>query len=113
MIRTIEGSNIPAFAGSFSSFLYDVSNHMNSGTVGVRIKPAKPVTINLDGEVGRANHPLTPISDKNYHSINGRAEYRVKRLQLATTYRQVYNLNPPLSFSNFSSHSRQYAANAS
>lgn len=113
MIRTIEGSNIPAFAGSFASFLYDVSNHMNSGTVGVRIKPLKPLTINLDGEVGRASHPLTPISDKNYHSINGRAEYRVKRLQLSTTYRQVYNLNPPLSFSNFSSHLRQYAANAS
>jgi hypothetical protein len=71
------------------------------------------LTINLDGEVARANHPLTPISDKNYHAINGRVEYRVKRLQLSTTYRQVYNLNPPLSFSNFSSHSRQYSANAS
>ncbi|MBZ5626172.1 MAG: hypothetical protein LAQ69_46930 [Acidobacteriia bacterium] len=113
MIRTIDGSTVPAFPNSFGAFQFDVSNHVNSGTVGVRIKPVKPMTINLDGEVSRAYHPLTPISDKNYHTINGRVEYRVKRLQLSTTYRQVYNLNPPLSFSNFSSHSRQYSANAS
>ena len=112
-IRTIDGSAVPAFANSFAAFPFDVSNHVNSGTAGIRIKPVAPLTIGLDGEVARAYHPLTPISDKNYHAINGRVEYRVKRLQLSTTYRQVYDLNPPLSFSNFSSHSRQYSANAS
>jgi hypothetical protein len=112
-IRTIDGSAVPAFANSFGAFQFDVSNHVNSGTAGVRIKPVAALTINLGGEVARAYHPLTPISDKNYHAINGRVEYRLKRLQLSTTYRQVYDLNPPLSFSTFSSHSRQYSANAS
>ena len=32
------------------------------------------------GEVGRANYPLTPVSDKHYHAINGRADYRMRRL---------------------------------
>lgn len=112
-IRTIDGSNVPAFAGSFGVFQFDVSNHMNSGTAGVRIRPVEPLTINLDGEIARASHPLTPVSDKNYHAINGRVEYRLKRLQVSTTYRQVYNLNPALSFATYSSHSRQYSANAS
>ncbi|HLK65202.1 MAG TPA: hypothetical protein VKU19_17295 [Bryobacteraceae bacterium] len=112
-IRTIDGSDVPAFANSFGAFQFDVSNHVNSGTFGVRIRPISPLTINLDGEVARAYHPLTPISDKNYHAINGRIQYRLRKVQLSTSYRQVYNLNPPLSFSNFSSHSRQYSANAS
>ncbi len=112
-IRSIAGSVEPAFASSFGAFQWDVSNHENSGTAGVRIKPIGALSINLDGEIARAYHPLTPLSDKNFHAINGRVEYRLRRLQLSTTYRQVYNLNPPLSFSNFSSHSRQYSANAS
>jgi len=112
-VRTIEGGVDPTQAGSFAAFLYDVSNHEHSVTGGIRIKPIKPLTFNIDGEVSRASSPLTPISDKNFHSINGRAEYRTKHVQLSSTYRQVYNLNPPLSFSNFSSHSRQYSGNAS
>jgi hypothetical protein len=112
-IRTIDGTAVPTIADSFGAFQFDTSNHVNSGTAGVRIRPVGALSINLEGEVARAYHPLTPISDKNYHAINGRVEYRVKRLQLSTTYRQVYNLNPPLSFANFSSHSRQYSANAS
>ncbi len=112
LVRTIEGNVFPAFPGSFASFLYEVSNHINDGTVGVRIRPIKPLTINLDGEVGRASNPFTPISLKNYELLNGRVAYRVKKLQLSTTYRQFYNLNPPVSLSNYSSHSRQYTANA-
>ncbi len=113
LVRTIEGFTIPAFANSTENDLYEVSNHLNTGRLGVRLRPVKPFTINLDGEVGRANNPLTPIADKNYHSINGRAEYRARKLQLSAAYRQAYNLNGPFSFVSFSSHSRQYSANAS
>ena len=113
LVRTIEGFAVPAAGVGPSSNLFDVSNHLNSGTVGVRVRPLKPFTITLDGEVGRANNPLTPISDRNYHSINGRLDYRVKKLQLSTAYKQVYNLNAPFSFAAVSSHSRNYSANAS
>jgi hypothetical protein len=93
--------------------VYHVSNHLNTGRVGFRVRPWKPFSVNVDGEIGRANYPLTPISDKNYHSLNGRADYRTRRVQLSTSYRQVYNLNAPFPFSTFSSHNRQYSANAS
>lgn len=86
---------------------------MNSGTLGVRLRPVKPFTINLGGEVGRASNPLTPIAARNFHAIDGRAEYRVRTVQLSAAYRQVYNLNAPFSFTSFSSHSRQYSTNAS
>ncbi len=113
LVSTIEGQGLPAFANSFSSSLYQVSNHENAGAVGLRLRPLKPLTINLDGEKGRASYPLTPISASDYHTINGRVMYRLKNLQLSTSYKQYYNLNPPMSFSNFSSHSRSYNANAS
>jgi len=113
LIRTIEGFDLPAFAGATGSDIYQVSNHLNSVTAGVRIRPWKPLTFNLDGEEGRANFPLTPVSDKRYHSINGRADYRLKKFQFTTAYRQVYNLNAPFFFSTFISHSRQSSATAS
>jgi hypothetical protein len=77
------------------------------------VRPWKPFTLNLDGEMGRSNFPLTPVSEKRYHSINGRAEYRTKRAQLSTSYRQMYNLNAPFVFSTYLSHDRQYSSNAS
>jgi len=112
-IRTIEGAQTLPFDSSFNNDLYEVSDHLSSGTLGVRLHPAKPFTINLDGEVGRASNPLTPITDRDYHSINGRAEYRLKKLQFSVAYRERYNLNAPFSFTSFSSHSRNYSANAS
>ena len=63
--------------------------------------------------MGRANYPLTPVSDRTITQINGRADYRMRRLTLSANYRQAYNLNAPFIFSTFDSHSRQYGANAS
>ncbi len=113
LIRTVDSSSIPAFANSTARDEYYVSNHLNSGVAGVRVRPWKPFSISLSGEVGRANYPLTPVSDKNYHAIDGRADYRTRRLTFSGTYRQVYNLNAPFVFSTFDSHSRQYSGSAS
>jgi hypothetical protein len=112
-IRSTRGFESPAFPTSADSESYRVSNHLNSGVLGVRVRPWKPFSISLDGEIGRANFPLTPISEKRYHNINGRADYRTRRTQLSTSYRQAYNLNAPFTFSTFNSHSRQYSASAS
>jgi hypothetical protein len=113
VIKTIEGFSIPQFANSAENDAYRVSNHLNSVTAGVRLRPWKPFSVTLDAELGRANNPLTPVSDRNYHGINGRIEYRVKKLQLSTACREAYNLNAPTVFYVFDSHSRQYSANAS
>ena len=114
LIRTVEGSTVPAFANSTVSNAYEVSSLLHSGVAGIRLQPWKPFRITLDGELGRANNPLTPIAAKNYHAIKARAEYRTRRLQLSANYRQEYNLHSTeFVFATFDSYSRQYGANAS
>jgi hypothetical protein len=113
LVRTIEGFSLPAFAESPPPDVYENTNHLNSGTVGVRLRPAKNLTANLEGEVGRADNPLTPVSDRNYHTLNGRVSYRTRKVQLSTSYKQVYNVNAPVVLSAYSSHSRNYSAAAS
>jgi hypothetical protein len=112
-VNTIEGFSLPAFANSAENFSYLNTNSLHSGTVGVRLRPVKNLTANLEGEVGRADNPLTPVSDRNYHTLNGRVSYRTGKLQLSTTYKQFYNVNSPVPLSAYSSHSRNYSANAS
>jgi hypothetical protein len=113
LVRTVEGFSLPAFANSATNDIYETNNYLNSGQVGVHLRPLKPLSVNLESEIGRANHPLTPISDRNYHTINGRISYRARSLQLSTQYQQVYNVNAPVFYSAFSSHARNYTASAS
>ena len=111
LISTIDGFTSEP-GTPVQDFAFSRNNHMNTGTLGLRLRPVKPLTFNLEGEVGRDNRPLTPISERNYHTIGGRADYRTRKLQLSAQYRQVYNVNAPVSLSAFSSHSRNYTANA-
>jgi len=112
-IRFLEAFQFPAVAGSAVNDFYQQESHLNAGSLGVRFRPLQPLTINLEGEVGHADHPLTPMSDRNYRTLGGRIQYRRKRLQLSTGYRELYNENAPLSFETYSSRSRQYNAAAS
>lgn len=109
-IRDIEDFAVPGSA--LGGNMYEQDNHMHEGLLGVRFKPLKPVTINLEGEVGRADRPFTPVSDRNYHALGGRVEYRVKKLSLLAAYKENYN-NNSVSLSSYSSHARDYTANAS
>jgi len=111
LVRTGEGLTLPAFANSTQNNTYQVVNQLQSGLAGVRIRPWKPFTINLEAELGRTTNPLTTISDKNFHTLGGRAEYRVRKVQLWANYREAYDFYS--SFSLYSSHSRSYSANAS
>jgi len=110
LIHTIEGFS---FQGPLENTVYDRESYLNSGTVGVQVRPIKPLTIRLNGEIGRDSLPLTPVSDRNYHTLGGRADYRTRKWQLSASYSQVYNVNAPLAISAYSSHSRNYTANAS
>jgi len=113
VVKTIESSLLPGLDTNFSGQTYEVNNHLNTGRLGIRLRPVKPFTLSVDGEIGRASTPLTLIADKNYHAINGRADYRVRKLQFSAIYRQAYNLNAPVNFISFDSHSRQYSGSAS
>jgi hypothetical protein len=112
-IRTVEASNLAGIPDSDSRAVYEVSNTLHSGRAGVRLRPWKPFTVNLEAEIGRADKPIMPVSDRNYHALNGRADYRTRKLQLSASYRQVYNVNSPFSISSYSSHARTYSGNAS
>jgi hypothetical protein len=113
LVRTIEGFSLPAFANSATNDGYETVNLLHSGVAGVRFRPWKALTANLEAEIGRANQPLTPVSDANYHSLGGRIDYRTRKLQLHTQYRQFYNVNAPVFYSAYSAHSRNYTASAS
>jgi hypothetical protein len=112
-IRFLESFLFVATPVSAFNGYYQQESQLNAGSFGLRFRPLQALTINLEGEVGRATHPLTPISDRNYHTLGGRIQYRKRGLQLSTGYRELYNDNAPLSLTTYSSRSRQYSAAAS
>jgi hypothetical protein len=113
LVKTIEGAGDATNPASFGQNGYNVDNVLQSGSAGVRVRPLSGLTFNLEGEVDRADHPLTPISPDRYHALRGRAAYRLRNLQVSASYRQVYNTNPQFGFLLASAHARTYNANAS
>jgi len=112
-IRVLEAESIPSIANSSLSNFYPQESTLSSVAAGLRLQPVKGWTVNLEGEGGHASGALTPISDRNYHTLGGRTQYRTKKLQVGATYREVYNENAPLSFTTYSSRSRQAGGSAS
>ncbi len=109
-IRDIEGGATPPFP--FGSVMYEQDNHMHTGLAGIRVKPVKAMTLNLESETGRADRPFTPLSDRKYQALGGRFEYRLRKLTLDAAYKQNYN-NNSISLTSYSSRARNYSANAS
>ena len=113
LVTTIEGFQLAAFPSTAPDAEYENSNHLNTGTIGIRARLWKRLTASVEGSIGRANNPLTPVSDRNYDTINGRIDYRTRKVQLSTSYKQYYNVNAPVTLSAYSSHTRNYTASAS
>ncbi len=111
-IRSIEDLSFPEFPGPPSGVAYAQNDHIHSGVAGMRLKPWKPLTISLNGEISRADHPFTPIADRNFHTLGARVQYKAKTLLLSAAYREAYNTNS-ISLSVHSSHAREYLFNAS
>ncbi|HVO98840.1 MAG TPA: hypothetical protein VMT15_12270 [Bryobacteraceae bacterium] len=88
------------------------TNQLKAGTLGFRLKPLKGFTISVDGEVGRENKPIYPISDGNYQAFRARVEYRTKLLRLDAYAKSDYNINSD-ALTSYASHARQYGADAS
>ena len=112
-IRDEEAFSIPSIPGTAASDYYEQRSTLSDGTLGVRLRPLKPWTINLEGEDGHASHPLTPIAERNYHTIGARTQYRTRHLQFVANYRELNNQNAPLNFLTYSSRSRQTSASGS
>ena len=110
--RRIEDIEDYAVPGPLSGSTYVQENHLQAGLSGIRIKPLPAMTINLEGEVGHADHPFTPVSDRDYHALGARFDYRIGKLTLGAAYKENYN-NNSIAFTAYSSHARNYSANAS
>jgi hypothetical protein len=92
--------------------LFEQTNILNAGTFGVRLRPLKQFTINLDGELGRADKPIYPISDKDYHALKARVEYKTRTMRLSAYAGSDYNTNSN-TLTSYASHSRQYGVDGS
>jgi len=110
LIRSNEYLNI--LPDGPESIVAEQTNHTRSGLLGVRWQPIQPLTVNLDAEISRADRPFYPISDRNYHALSGRIQYRKKSLLLSTGYRENYN-NNSIQITAYSSRARSYFADAS
>jgi hypothetical protein len=87
-------------------------NHLHAGRFGIRIRPVKPLTIMADAEIGRADRPIYPTSEKNYHATGGRIRYKTRAVAFGALVRTNYNFNSDNLFSH-SSRSRTYSADFS
>ncbi len=88
------------------------SNRLNAGIAGFRLRPAKGMTLAFDGELGRQSRPFFPISDKDYHGLSARWQYRTNALSLSALARLFYNFNT-VSLSVHSSRTRTYSFDGS
>jgi hypothetical protein len=88
------------------------SNRLHAGTVGVRLQPAKPLSITIDSEAGRQDRPFTPIAARDYHIVGGRIQYRTNKTQLTASSRANYNFNSGSLFTH-SSKARTQSVDAS
>jgi len=90
---------------------YEQNNTLHAGNLAIRVRPMQRLSINVSGELGRADRPIYPVSEKSYHAFRGRVQYKAGTLLLAATAQADYNVNSA-SISSFSSQSRNYGAEA-
>jgi hypothetical protein len=97
---------------SASVELVGQTNRIHSGLFGLRLQPTGPLSIRVQAEVGRADRPLFPISERNFHALGARVQYRTRRLLLGASSNASYNTNS-VSLSAYSSHARTTSLDAS
>ena len=88
------------------------TNNLNAVNFGVRLRPVEGLTLQLSSDVGRSDRPFTPIAPRNYHTINGRVQYKVRNFRMSASTNTDYN-NNSVSLASYSSHARRYAVDGS
>jgi hypothetical protein len=110
-INSVQGQSNPGDPAPTQARI-EQSNQLKSGTLGFRLKLVKALTISVDGEVGRENKPIYPISDGNYQAFRARIEYKTKLFRLGAYAKSDYNVNSDV-LTSYASHARQYGADGS
>lgn len=100
----------PSFG--FEERLDPIDNTVHVGAGGVRWMPARGVRASFNAEVGRADRPLTPTSNKNFHNEAARVQWRGRGLSLTAHFKSRIN-NNPTALVEYSSESRTGGLQAS
>jgi hypothetical protein len=108
-IRSVEQVEIDGFSAGRRG---QQENRLQAGSAGFRLRPVKPLTLALDGEMGRQDNPFFPVSEKDYQAFSARLQYRGGPLQFSAAARSSANFNS-LSLFAHSARSRNYSADAS
>ncbi|MBI5283214.1 MAG: hypothetical protein HY858_16135 [Candidatus Solibacter usitatus] len=90
LIRSTELVTIEDFTGGVSS---EQTNVLHAGAAGVRFRPAKPLTLAFDGELGRQSRAFLPTSEKDYQSYSARLLWRQGPLSISGLARSYTNSN--------------------
>lgn len=110
-VQSVE-RNTENFDGGFTELQTgDQTNRLHTAMAGIRLQPFRGFAILLDGEIGRQDHPFTPISEKNYHGLGARAQWRGRSFSFGAVAQANYNFNS-VSLSSHSAKSRRYAFDA-
>lgn len=110
--RRIRSVEQVTFFGEADRVAAEQENTLHDGTLGILLRPVKPLSLNLEGEIGRADRPIYPVSERNYHALGGRARYKLGTLLITGLARSNYNFNSA-SLTSYSSRSRTWSADAS
>jgi len=110
--RLIRSNELFSFQGVVNNVPSEQTNELHAGDLGVHYRPWRPLTVVLSAEVGTNSVPFSPRADRDYHALNGRAQYRSGPLQLSASVNTRYNTNSVV-FSSFGSQSRVYAFDGS
>jgi hypothetical protein len=89
-IRSIEQQEGDGFQDRLES---EQRNRQNAGLAGVQFRPIKGLLFQGSGEVGRNERPFYPVSDRDYHGVNGLAQYTRGGWRLQAQHRNNYNFN--------------------
>ncbi|MCP5115831.1 MAG: hypothetical protein GY953_33815, partial [bacterium] len=107
-IRRIRSREFFAFGSGEEIVDASQNNRVHSGLTGIRFQPLKGLTVGLQGEIGRANRPFFPTSERDYHTLGARVVYQAKTLRLSGLANANYNTNS-VSMTSHSSRARNYS----
>jgi len=109
-VRAREAFRFPNF--DFSSPLAGQDNEIHSGGGGFRWQPVRRLRVSFDAEVGSADRPFTPVSEREFHTERARVQWRKEGFSAGFQFKNAVNDNGA-SLINHSSTSRSVGANAS
>ena len=93
--RRARSSDALRFADfGFGRELKSVDNQFQSGAAGLRWLPGRNLRASFDFEVGRADRPLTPTSERRFHNQSARFRWRARDVTLSAYFKNRVNDNP-------------------